>query len=499
MKRILVLGLTVLIFISGCTLPKIITSSEQPTSFIYDSDSFNNSQIIVSDLNESNPQSSEYDSPKSYSSKITSNTTPQTTTSDNSSESSLITSSDTYPTTEEFEYHNARTDSIYPSQTYYTPIATYEKLYYKNLDAKTQVVYRIIDDAIYEMKTGYIDLGNCTYSQVFLAFNAVRHDRPEYYWIPNSYFYKDNDSKNMQLGIAIQSEDSTNYLCTKSQRDIYNSQIKSALEELNSNLKSNMSDFEREVAVHEWLVKRVTYDLNVADEYQTSGTTTQNPFAFSSYGALVKNGDTAKAVCEGYSRALQLSLNYVGIECGLVSGEYNGGSHMWNVVKINNCWYHVDATGDDTSDKGFHLFLNLSTESVLTTHVIDADFDYSNPNYNNVSFNYKLPICNSMEYNYLAVNCPMISDKAQMNNIVISALISAANNDKTYCEFGFSWDSPYYYTNDESSEIYFKNLINLNNCVVSANNSLSNDCRISKLSYTSIEGCKGFLVLWKKT
>jgi len=507
-KRIFVLGLAILIFISGCTLPSILTSSEQTTSFISDSYISDTSQTIVSTLNENTIENSEYDNSDDSSSKNISDATPQTSTSDNeskssstatsdnSSESLSTTSSEISSTTEKFEYSTARTDNIYPNQIYFTPIGTYEKLYYKNLDAKTQAVYRYIDDAIFEMRTGYIDLYNCTDSQVFLAFNAVRHDRPEYYWMPNAYLY---DKNNMKLGIAIESEDSTDYLCTEEQREIYDRQIKSALEDLNLHLSSNISEYERELAVHDWLVNRVTYDLNVANEYQTSGTTTQNPFAFSSYGALVKKGNTAKAVCEGYSRALQLALNYVGIECGLVNGEYSGGSHMWNVVKIDNYWYHVDATGDDTSDRGFHLFLNTSTEFILNTHTIDPDFSTVNPNYNNVSSNYNLPQCNSMKYNYLTINKQVLMDKDQMENIVIAALINVANSGKTYCEFGFSEDSPYYYTNDRNSDIYIDKLIDLSYCKKTANKSLSTDQQISVFSYIGIQGCKGFLLSWEKT
>lgn len=494
MKKIIILCLAIMIFVSGCR-PNNTASSEQPGSFL--SDLADTAQTIVAALsNNSNEKSGSSVSDNSGSTNShdnsgfesnNTNSSGETPSSANEPDTSSIINGDS-------QYYNERTNEIYPSTVWFTPIGIYNKRYYKNLDTKTQEAYRIIDNAVYNMQTGYINLGNCSYSQAVLAFDAVRHDRPEYYWIPNAYLCNDNDSSNFQLGIGIASQESTWYLCTKAERNIYDSQIKSALQDLNSKLNSGMSEYEREVVVHDWLVKRVTYDFNVAYEYKTNGTSIQNKFAFSALGALVKNS----AVCEGYSRALQLALNYVGIECGLVSGKYNGGNHLWNIVKINNRWYHVDATSDDTSDGGFHTFLNTSTVFILNTHTIDADYSDIDPN-NTTCFNFDLPQCNSMDYNYLTIKQQMLSDKSQMDNIVTAALITAANDSKTYCEFGFSTYSPYYFSSDQSSDMYLPKLIDLNYCINRANSYLSTDNQISSVKYSSIIGWKGFILIWEKT
>ncbi|MDD4699210.1 MAG: hypothetical protein PHV07_02995, partial [Oscillospiraceae bacterium] len=183
MKKIFILGLAILIFLSGCKNPITATSSEQPPSFL--SDFADTAQTIVSALNDQSSEFTGSDSSESNSHNI-SDPTSQTNSSDNHNETSTSTNSSATDgaTTGDFEYHNARTESIYPRRVHFTPIKTYEKRYYKNLDVKTQEVYRIIDNAVYQMQTGYIDLGRCTYAQVVLAYDSVRHDRPEYYWMP---------------------------------------------------------------------------------------------------------------------------------------------------------------------------------------------------------------------------------------------------------------------------------------------------------------------------
>ncbi|MCR5204581.1 MAG: hypothetical protein K6E47_05965 [Lachnospiraceae bacterium] len=59
------------------------------------------------------------------------------------------------------------------------------------------------------------------------------------------------------------------------------------------------------------------------------------------------NGD---AVCAGYATAFALVLNILGIEnCTLNNDEKpdDANAHIWNYVKVNGSWYHIDATWND--------------------------------------------------------------------------------------------------------------------------------------------------------
>ena len=60
------------------------------------------------------------------------------------------------------------------------------------------------------------------------------------------------------------------------------------------------------------------------------------------------------AQCSGYSRALKLLLDHLGIPCIYVTGEANGGRgygpHAWNIVKVGSRYYHLDVTFMDGSN-----------------------------------------------------------------------------------------------------------------------------------------------------
>ena len=67
--------------------------------------------------------------------------------------------------------------------------------------------------------------------------------------------------------------------------------------------------------------------------------------------ALAGNAGVNGPVCDGYSRALKVICDKLGIPCILDTGMASNGSHselhMWNRVQIDGVWYGVDCTWDD--------------------------------------------------------------------------------------------------------------------------------------------------------
>jgi hypothetical protein len=72
--------------------------------------------------------------------------------------------------------------------------------------------------------------------------------------------------------------------------------------------------------------------------------------------ALVGNSGTNGPVCDGYSRAVKVICDKLGIPAILDTGMASSGSHseyhMWNRIKIDNVWYGFDCTWDDPIVKG---------------------------------------------------------------------------------------------------------------------------------------------------
>ena len=93
-------------------------------------------------------------------------------------------------------------------------------------------------------------------------------------------------------------------------------------------LTSLASDYDRILAVHDWLVKNVKYD-----------TTLQKHTV---YDALVGK----RSVCDGFALATYLLLNDIGIPCRMMTGKGNGQTHAWNIVYLAGKWYYMDTTWD---------------------------------------------------------------------------------------------------------------------------------------------------------
>lgn len=134
-------------------------------------------------------------------------------------------------------------------------------------------------------------------------------------------------------------------------------------------LQPGMSDYERELAVHDYIIDKAEYDsdtLSILPFFQNSPENT-NP-----YGALIDG----RAVCSGYSSTFQLFMKLIGIECITVHGEGNHDreEHAWNMVRLDGDWYCVDVTWDDPTGLSFvseslaHKYFNVTSDFMRNTN-----------------------------------------------------------------------------------------------------------------------------------
>ena len=90
-----------------------------------------------------------------------------------------------------------------------------------------------------------------------------------------------------------------------------------------------------------------------------------------------------KALCEGYSKTFEYLCQSVGIPCICIRGKANDGNHMWNMVQLENNWYHVDVTWDDPITTNgnqicrYNYFL-ISDSQIKKTHIITNYFKVPN-------------------------------------------------------------------------------------------------------------------------
>ncbi len=120
------------------------------------------------------------------------------------------------------------------------------------------------------------------------------------------------------------------------------------------------SDQKKVKMIHDLICERVEYN---SAAYESGYANDEKEYTQSMYSALGWSGK--KTVCAGYSFAFQYLANKYGIDCVCVTsvgtdpdtGEESGG-HQWNAVRVDDQWYMIDLTWDDTEIEG-HSILYL--------------------------------------------------------------------------------------------------------------------------------------------
>ncbi len=120
------------------------------------------------------------------------------------------------------------------------------------------------------------------------------------------------------------------------------------------------SDYEIELQIHDLIIKNVSY----VNEKNRSEHTIEGPLL------------NKKAVCEGIAKAVKYLLNKKSIQSEIVIGklsEERETLHAWNVVLIDEKWYHLDVTSDMALSEANcyrYDYFNLSDDEIEKDHII---------------------------------------------------------------------------------------------------------------------------------
>lgn len=217
----------------------------------------------------------------------------------------------------------------------------------------------------------------------------------------------------------------------KGGRDVFLSKItavKSKVENIvNSVIKSNMNDFQKELALHDYIVNSTSYDYNNL----LKGTIPDD--SFNAYGVFFNK----VAVCEGYAEAMYRLLNAAGVKTLMIIGQGNNVDHAWNLVNVDGNYYHLDSTFDDpVSNSGDTLsynYFNLSDNEISKDHTWDSS---------------SYPRCTNTKANYYVVNNLVASNSKDFYNIIYNGLLKKQQTIR--CK------TPNYDTNTFSPEILNK-------------------------------------------
>lgn len=245
--------------------------------------------------------------------------------------------------------------------------------YYYMLNDKEQHLYRQIYANATAVVERFAPVENVSVSELKDTFAAVYNDHPELFWMDTVYAckYKSN-------GQCAEINLQFNYTAQNLEKEKASFEEKANAIITAANEKEN--NYEKEKYVHDTLISQV--------EYVAYAKINQ-----SAYSALV-NGRT---VCAGYARAFQYMLQKLKIPCYYCTG-YAGESHAWNIVSLDDGYYNVDATWDDTGE-GTYDYFNRTDADFLGNHLRQE-------------LSVKLPPCNGTAYR----NLEKTSDKDKEND-----------------------------------------------------------------------------------
>ena len=144
--------------------------------------------------------------------------------------------------------------------------------------------------------------------------------------------------------------------------------------EIEKNNLNNISNVKDKIKkIHDYIINNTSYDKNRSDKKIV------NYKSDNAYGVLIEN----YGLCGGYTDAMMLFLEDFNVENYKIATE----NHIWNYVKLDDEWLHLDLTwddpvttnGKDILDDAYFLINDKTLQSIeKTEHNYNADI-YSEP------------------------------------------------------------------------------------------------------------------------
>jgi hypothetical protein len=237
-----------------------------------------------------------------------------------------------------------------------TPVAASQLIEYYDLSSEEREFYDRVSLGIenFEFKIEVPEINDLEIRQKIIAVLGAA--RPEFFWWNGSIKYQKNEEGQYCVWpvYSIDGDELSARLFTngrieyppETETEKGKEWIKTAKAALRVKLgelplRAQMTPYELELAVHDWLCLNVEYVIS------TSG----GPNSRTIYGAIVE-GETN---CTGFAKSFSYIMNLMGIECLSLYGTVNDPEiekdHMWNAVKLDGQWYQADLTRDGILSK----------------------------------------------------------------------------------------------------------------------------------------------------
>lgn len=114
---------------------------------------------------------------------------------------------------------------------------------------------------------------------------------------------------------------------------------------------SKLTDAKKYEWIYSYIIEHFDYDDSLGNDTAYEGIT------------------EGTMTCVGYAGLYYIMAIYMGLPCKITYGIVNtGASHVWNLAKLDNKWYYVDATW---GENGYESFLLAAPESLECSHTMN--------------------------------------------------------------------------------------------------------------------------------
>ncbi len=129
--------------------------------------------------------------------------------------------------------------------------------------------------------------------------------------------------------------------------------------DLDVKINASMPDMEKLKIIHDYILNRAEY------AYEDDGITPKDIYWAQNIEGILLEG---QAVGEGYAKLFNILLDHFDIYNLLLTGKSNHHPHMWNLVYMDEAFYHFDITWNDVDEGIVYDYFGLSHTKILTTH-----------------------------------------------------------------------------------------------------------------------------------
>lgn len=271
-----------------------------------------------------------------------------------------------------------------------------ESVLYKNLNSKARATYRNVVAALRDMKREVPLEGIDNHEQVLTDITA---SYPELFYAPMEWKFKTGLFGKTLIIVPPYSRNQI----TRIEKELK----ETASKIISENINGHQGEFDKAVALHDFLKSNIQYDHEGAAAPLHAAASGRFYESHNVVGALLRK----KCVCEGFAKAFKYLCDMTGLECYCISGTgnsvYERGPHMWNIVRINGYYHHVDVTwdnqfNDDTSIPNYCYFC-------LDDKTIARDHTWDKRNYVK---------CDDAPYNYFKMNNSIMSSRVQLERFL---------------------------------------------------------------------------------